>query len=65
MMPGPQRGEAVEPGSLKCAICPMNLEYMSISQREAHYEHHFVGDLAENSVSEATGASHLHFVNSI
>lgn len=57
-MPGPQRGEAVEPEPLKCAICFTNLEYMSIYQREAHYEHHFGDDLAEDSVSEAAG-NHL------
>jgi len=59
-MSGPQSGEAVEPGSLKCAICFTNLEHMPIYQREAHYEHHFVNDLAEDSISEAAGTSRLH-----
>lgn len=55
-MPLGQSGEAVEPGSLKCAICFTNLEYMAIYQREAHYEHHFVN---EASVSEAAGTDRL------
>jgi hypothetical protein len=61
-MPGPQSGEAVEPGALKCAICFTNLEYMPIYQREAHYEHHFVNDLAEDSVPEAAGTSRLRLI---
>lgn len=57
-MSGPQRGETVEPGSFKCAICFTNLEYMPIYQREAHYERHFADDLGDDSVSEAAGTSH-------
>lgn len=55
-MLGPQRAEPGEPGSLECAICFTNLEYMSISQREAHYEHHFGDDLAEVSVSAGSNS---------
>jgi hypothetical protein len=53
----PQRDDAVEFEPLKCAICFKILEYMSISQREAHYEQHFVNDLVEDSVPEAQGKS--------
>jgi len=56
-MPTPHRNDAVEFESLKCAICFKILEYMSISQREAHYEHHFVNDLVEDSVTKAQGSS--------
>ncbi|KAF8969883.1 peptidase family C78-domain-containing protein [Flammula alnicola] len=45
----PEGHNAVDIEFLQCAFCFLDLDSLSISQREAHYEDHFINDLGNGS----------------
>src|SRR5260221_845455 len=54
-----EEGISIEP--LSCAFCFKDLVFLTIPQREAHYEDHFSNDTVNNS--EARSKSHTTFRN--
>lgn len=43
-----------EDDALRCAFCFKVLDSLTVSQREAHYEHHFLNDIADDIGNAST-----------